>query len=75
MTLEAKADHSTSMPESAVLHYGLHPSDTIRKILQKRQRSRQMEQHAWAQGGGGIPQDQNHIVNEVQSINQVETNV
>jgi hypothetical protein len=26
-------------------------------------------------GGCGIPQDQNHTVNEIQSINQVETNI
>jgi hypothetical protein len=35
-----------------------------------------MEQQAWVQGWeGGIPQDQNHKVNEVQISRQVETNV
>jgi hypothetical protein len=54
MTSETYAAYSTSMPESPVLQYGLHPSNTIRQILQKRQRVRKMEQQVWIQGGGGF---------------------
>jgi hypothetical protein len=39
----------------------LHLYNTIRQILQKRQRVRKMEQQARSQGvWGGIPQIQNH---------------
>jgi hypothetical protein len=68
--------YSTSMPESPVLQSGVHPSNRIGKIIKKRQRVKQTDKpQAWAQGGGTIPQDQNHAYNEVQSINQVETKV
>jgi hypothetical protein len=64
------------MPESLVLQSGLHPSNRIRQIIKKRQRVRQMDKpQAWAQGGGSIPGNYSHASNEVQSINQVETNV
>jgi hypothetical protein len=64
------------MPESPVLQSGVHPSNRIRQIIKKRQRLRQTDKpQVWAQGGGIIPRDHNHASNEVQSINQVETNV
>jgi hypothetical protein len=49
-----KQMHPTPQARQKVEFYksGLHPSDKIRQILQKRQITWQMEQQAWAQGRG-----------------------
>jgi hypothetical protein len=42
------------MPENLIPQSGLHPSNTIRHILQKRQRARKIEHQAFEYNGGGF---------------------